>query len=491
MKNRSYIFWRRWFTALAVFCLFLPPLESQEKFRRIPPYPDPLPSLVLAPVEAGDIGNGLRLLLITRSNNRLFNLQVMIQTGESDSPVELPGLATTTARLMLRGTATLSPAEVEDRLALLGIEYSIEVQADYTIFSFSFLDENLEPALGLISLFFVEPSFPALELAAVKRELYYQLLRRSRDPENAGYDFFLKRIFATSGYNPGVLEAEALKNISVREVVQFHQRFLRPNNSLLIFNGQISMAEARRQASQHFRRWVPRPVDRPQVPKLENRDFNQVCFLDVPGPEVAVIAGNLTIPISNPDYHSLLVLNHLLGGTTGSRLFLQLRELKGLAFYAFSELSFFRGNGLYWVRAKTSPPAIGEVVSALTQTMRSLSEEKIEPEELERAKTYLMGNLPLQLQSPDALSKRIGLLKFFELPSDFWGKYAQNIMQVNADNVQTIARKYLSARPLVVIAAEAATTLDYLKDFDKIDVYNRKGQLQGVYQKGVLKYENR
>lgn len=491
MKDCSYIFWPRLVAALLVVLFLAVPLPSQEKFRRNPPYPDPLPSLVLPPVETEVIGNGLKLLVISRSNNRLFNLQIMIRAGESDSPAELPGLATATARLMLRGTASINPAEVEERLAFLGIEYSIEVQADYTIFSFSFLDENLEAALGLISLFFVEPSFPALELSAVKREFYYQLLRRNQDPENAGYDFFLKRIFAGSGYNPGILEAETIKNISVREVAQFHQRFLRPNNSIIVFNGQVSLTEARRLASQHFRRWVPRPVERTSVQKLENRDINQVCFLDVPGPEVAVIAGNLTVPIASPDYHPLLVLNHLLGGTTGSRLFLQLRELKGLAFYAFSDLSFFRGNGLYWVRAKTSPQAIVETIAAIQQTMRGLSEEKITPEELERAKAYLMGNLPLQLQSPEALSRRIGLLELLELPPDFWARYSQNIMPVSVDSVQAVARKYFSTRPLVVIAAEAAGTLDYLREFDKIDVYNRKGQFQGVFQKGVLKYENR
>jgi len=83
-----------------------------------------------------------------------------------------------TAQLLPRGTVTVSPGEVEERLAFLGIEYSVEVQADYTIFSFSFLGENLEAALELISLFFVEPAFPPLELSTVKREFYYQLLRR-------------------------------------------------------------------------------------------------------------------------------------------------------------------------------------------------------------------------------------------------------------------------------------------------------------------------
>lgn len=492
MKVNSYkISWLQLLAGLLLVVVMVQAAPAQERFRRTPPYPDPLPSLVLPPVESEVIGNGLKILVISRNNNPLFNLQILIQAGESDSPSELPGLATVAAQMLLRGTATVSPGEVEERLALLGITHSIEIQADYMIFSFSFLDENLEAALSLISLFFVEPSFPAIELSAVKREFYYQLLRRNQDPENVGYDFFLKRIFAGSGYNPGVLDEEVIKNISVRDVTQFHQRFMRPNNSIIVFNGKVTLAEAKRHSNRYLLRWVPRPVERASVQRLVNRDINQICFLDLPGPEVAIIAGNLTAPISSPDYHSLLVLNHLLGGSTSSRLFMNLRELKGQAFYAFSELSYLRGNGLFWVRAKTAPPAVAEAIGTINSILHGLSEERIEAEELERAKTYLMGNMPLQLQSPETLSKRFGLLSIFELPSDFWLRYFQNIMPINADSLREVSRKYLSTRPLVVIAADATETLDYLKEFDKINVYNRKGQFQGVFQKGVLKYENR
>lgn len=491
MNKYSYIRTVPLLAILLFFCLWLPGLRAQEKFRRTPPYPDPLPSLVLPAVESEYLNNGLRVVAIPRPNNPVFNLMILVQTGESDSPANLAGLATVTAQVLPRGTVTVGPNEVEERLAVLGIEYSVEVQADYTIFSFSFLAENLTAALELISLFFVEPSFPPLELSTVKRELYYQLLRRHQDPETAGYNFFLKRIFSGSGYNPGVLDEELIKNISVREVAQFHQRYIRPNNSTIIFNGQITLAEASLQAARNFRRWVPRPVERGLVFRLENRNFDQVCLLDIPGEEVAIIAGNLTAPISSPDYFPLLVLNHLLGGTTSSQLFLNLREIKGLAFYAFSQLSFFRENGLYWVRAKTAPSAIAETINGLISIMRRLSEEKIEPAELERAKAYLLGNLPLQLQSPENLSQRIAILDLFRLPPDFWSRYFQSIMTVNADSVREVARKYLAARPLLIIAADASQALDYLKHFDKIDVYNRKGQFQAVFEKGVLRYENR
>ncbi len=478
-------------TIILILFLTFNPLVSQEKFRRTPPYPEPVSGLNLPPVDSEILPNGLKILTITRPNSPIFNLQILIRAGESDSPQHLPGLATITARMLQRGTLTLSSVEVLERLETLGIEYSIEVQADYTIFSYSFLEEHLDSALSLISLFFIEPAFPAGELTSAKRDLYYQLLSHNQDPENAAYAFFIKKIFSGSGYNPGVLDEELIKNINQKDIASFHQNWLRPNNSTIILNGNISLSNASQKISQKFRRWAPRALDRKPVPRLENRTFNQICFLDQPASEIAVITGNFVVPPSDEDYFPLLVLNHILGGTTNSRLFLDLRESKGLAYYAFSDLSFFKENGLFWIRAKTSAEATEQVVKEINRLLINLVENRLNPSELERAKAYLIGNLPLQIEPPEELSKRIGLLEIFKLPSDFWSKYYQNIMLVNAERVQSVARGYLTKKPLVIIAGDLNRTLNHLSEFDQIEIYNRKGQFQAIFQKGVLKYEDR
>jgi len=71
----------------------------------------------------------------------------------------------------------------------LGIRGNIEVGADYIIYSFSFLEENLEDTLRLVGSLFYEPIFSSLELSAIKRDFYYQQLARKKDPEKSGYDF--------------------------------------------------------------------------------------------------------------------------------------------------------------------------------------------------------------------------------------------------------------------------------------------------------------
>ncbi|MGB9893470.1 MAG: M16 family metallopeptidase, partial [Candidatus Saccharicenans sp.] len=291
-----------------LFLLSFSFLNSQQRFRKTPPYPDPLPMLNLPAVGSSVLPSGLKIITISDLKNPFYIFQVVVQAGESDSPPGLSGLATITAQMLLRGTLTLSPAEVEENIESLGIDYSIEVRPDYTVFSFTFLEDYLDQALGLIKLFFIEPAFQSQELAAAKREFYYRLLNKNTDPEKAGYDFFLKQIFAHTGYNPGVVEEEQLKNISQKDVASFHQRLLRPNNSTVIIAGKINLETARQKVERSFSRWVPRSVEKIPWPKLANKNFDQICLLDLPVKEVSVIAGNAIVPLSDGDYFPLLVL---------------------------------------------------------------------------------------------------------------------------------------------------------------------------------------
>jgi len=485
---------RFWLTLLAAGLTFFFSsgfLDSQQRFRRTPPYPDPLPPINLPKVESAVLPTGLKIITINGLNNPVYNLQILIQAGESDSPPGLSGLATIAAQMLFRGTITLNRAEIEEKIEYLGINYSVEVRPDYTIFSFVFLEEFLDQVLELINLFFVEPTFPAMELASAKREFYYRLLDKNRDSEKTGYEFFLKQMFVHSGYNPGVVDEELIKNITTKDVAAFHQRLFRPNNSTIIITGNLDMVTAEKKIRNSFSRWVPKPVEKPSRPKLLNKNFEKICLLDLPVQEVSVIAGNVIAPLTDEDYFGLLVLNQIMGGATTSRLFLNLRESKSLAFYAFSELSFLGGNGLFWIRIKTAPESIVQIIRELHSQFRSLTETRIDPAEVERAKAYLIGNLPLQFQTPEALSRRIGLLSLFQLPEDFWNKYYQNIMVVSPERVQEVAKKYLTNNPLIIIVADLKTVLDYLREFDKIEIYNRKGQIKAISEKGVLKYEAR
>lgn len=461
----------------------------QERFRRTPPYPEPLMPLRLPPVETAVLENGLKLITVTRLNSPIVTLQLLIQAGELDSPPGLSGLATVTTEMMLKGTQTMSASDLEEALEALGIEVNIAVNADYTLFTFSFIDENFDQALNLIKSFFSEPAFPAGELLNVKRDLYYRLLSNKREIEKIGFNFFLKKLLSPELPNPGIIEEENIKNISQKDVINFHRRFIRPNNSIIIINGPFGLNNASLKVSQAFNRWVSRPVERPALSRVENKNFDQVYFVDVPSKDCVIIFGNTVSPLSAADHFSLMVMNQIVGGLTSSRLFMNLRETKGLAYYAFSDIYYFKNNGLFWGRARTSPEAVGEVCREIMAELKNLTEFPPDPLELEKAKTYLIGNFLLQLQNPDQLNQRLALQNLYNLPDNFWSRYIENIMVVGAENVREAARKYLSNKPLIVIVGKFNPEFDYLKEFDNIEIYDAKGQFQFKLQKGEAGHE--
>jgi predicted Zn-dependent peptidase len=193
-------------------------------------------------------------------------------------------------------------------------------------------------------------------------------------------------------------------------------------------------------------------------------------------------------PLGSGDYHALLVLNQLIGGSPSSRLFLNLRESKGLAYYAFSQLSFFKNNGLFWIRVKSSPPSVGLVVKDVRSQLNSLLEERIDPLELEKAKAYLAGNFPLENQLPEQMAKRISWQFMYQLSPDFWNKYYENLLTVSSEKVQECGPPVQLPGSLYCHQRWVfQACLDIPREIDRLKSITRKGQLIASCEKVVVK----
>jgi predicted Zn-dependent peptidase len=227
-------------------------------------------------------------------------------------------------------------------------------------------------------------------------------------------------------------------------------------------------------------------VERLPLPSPAVRDEDKVCFVDLPrAREATLIVGNVIFALANPDTFPFAVLNQLLGGTPFSRLFMNLRETKEFAYNAFSEMDLFRGGGAYVVTATVIPSAafasIGEIVGELGRVSR----EKISTFELEQAKSYLIGHFPVQISRPAEFSRRVADQVTFSLGEAHWNRFYDSIMQVDVDQVFEVAQKYFRPKPVVVIVGNLDVLLDYIREIDRLEVYDLKGVLLYTLIKGV------
>jgi len=461
-------------------------LAQQERFRKSPPIPDPLPLLELPRIESARLMNGLTLAVASRPDQPFISLELVILAGESQSPQSLPGLASFTAEMLSRGTPLVSAADMEERIDAIGGDFSTTTTPDFSRFSLHFLDGFLDQALEALSLMVLQPDFSDREIVALKRTQFYDLRQKQRDPEFVGRRQLLRILFKEHPYRQSFYSEDVIKNLTRKDIQVFYDLYYRPNNALIVLAGNLNLAIAARRVSHFLNTWPARDMERPLLPSPQANAEERFCFVDLPqAKEATLVIGNLISPLAEADYFPLAVLNQVLGGTPFSRLFMNLREAKEYAYSAFSRLYHFRSCGYYAVTAAVIPSASSASIREILRELDRISREKVSNFELEQAKSYLIGHLPLRIVRLDELSRRISELLAFSLGDAQWGGFNDNITLVDADRIFEVAQRYLLPKPVVVIVGNKDRLLDHLRDLERLEVYDLKGVLLYTLVKGV------
>jgi len=466
--------------------LAVSPAFGQERFRRTPPLPDARPvELKLPEVRTEVVGNGLTVATAVQPGSLLVTLQLIVKAGEADSPPDRPGLAGMTARMIGKGTKRLSAEVLENMVEAIGAEYSATTLMDYTTLTLRVLPEQLDRAIYVLRLMVLEAEFSERELAARRREAYWELFDRKKDPEFLAWRHLLRVLFEGHPYRTATYAEDVIKYITAKDVAAFYQGFYRPANAAVLVSGPIDGEAIVRKVASHFGAWEGAAPARAAVPPPAPNTRDRVCYVVAPNvASAAVFAGNVVMDASDPGFFPFLVLKQILGGTMRSRLFMNLRESKRYAFYAFSETEFFRSCGVYWARALVRPETIVAATREILQEIGSLAATPAAPAEIEEGKSYLVGNLPSRFASPEGFAEGMARYVALGLDEAQWDKGPERIKLVNADMVWDVARRHLAARPAVVMVGRPEWLGPVAEAFAAVEVYDAVGRLVRTLRQG-------
>jgi len=465
------------------------PLFSQERFRKSPPNPEPFTELKLPKIESTFLSNGLALAVIQRDNLPVISLKIIIFTGESSSPEKLTGIATLTANMLSQGVSNLTSSGIEERIESIGGSFSTSTYPDYSVFTFTFLGEYLDEALSLLSRMFLQPTFLKREIENEKRSMKYNMIKKNSDPEFLAKRQLFRLLFRDHPYKKSTYNEDVIKNLNQKALVTFFKNYYRPNNALIVLTGNLNLSTASRIVSRYFRTWRKRELKHSLFPPPKPYMKQKVCFIDLPGAkDSTVYLGNIFFPATSQDVLPLIALNQVLGGTPNSHLFMNLRESKGYAYFAFSEVEFFKNCCLFFVKTRVRPEVTYSSIQETFKEIEKVTTKKIPIPEIEQAKSYLIGNFPLQIETFDKLSSQVSAFKILNLGDNYWSKYYENIMLINSEKVFETIRKYPLLTPVIVIVGDSNIILDHIREFEEVELFNHKGVSRGIlHLKGEIK----
>jgi predicted Zn-dependent peptidase len=149
-------------------------------------------------------------------------------------------------------------------------------------------------------------------------------------------------------------------------------------------------------------------------------------------------------PIGDSRMYSLILMNNILGGSMSSRLFQEIREERGLSYSVFSYHTAFKETGLFTIYTGTTPAQLGETFEVIATVLRTMRQNGISQEELNKGKEQLKGSLMLSLESTNSRMSRLGkneLLLGKHLSLD---EIIEKVEAITVESVQEVATDILS-----------------------------------------------
>jgi len=440
-----------------------------------PPPPGPPRSIQIPAVAEKTLANGLRVIVIQRTNTPLVSAEVIIRNGAEVDPPHLAGLAHLTASLLTLGTRTRTATQIAEEIEALGGTQASGALWDASTASVGVMSSKITPAVEILADVVQHPTFSKEELERLRQQYIDYVNVQLGEPGSIASFAAYRVLFGDAPYGHAVGGMpDSLKHIRRSDVIRLHGELYRPNNAILIFGGDIEPGDAFRLAEKYFGDWRPAAVSTrsaarfPQPPTHRRR----VLVIDKPdAAQAAVVLVHSGIKRRDPDYFRALVANSVLDGYSG-RLNQEIRIKRGLSYGAGSGLEALRSGGSFLASAQTRNDAGAQVADLLLREVDRLAKESVAQDELIPRKAVLVGNFARELEQINGLVSDVGFYALLGIPLDETNRFVNNVQRISADDIRTFAASRLRASEAsIVLVGNAKEFLPQLrKQFKGVEV---------------------
>jgi zinc protease len=419
------------------------------------PAPGPARPYHFPELERTTLDNGLSVMVVPVRKLPIATVALVLEAGAVAEPVGQDGIARLTARALLEGTMSRTGDMLSESLERLGASLEADAEWDSGTLAMTVLSSRLSDAMALLSEVVLEPAFPERELERLKAERQAEILQRRAEPRGLADEMFTRFLYAKgSRYAlPEGGTAAGVSAISRPSVSAFHASRYRAGSATVIIVGDIGVDDAVRVVRERFGSWpssTAAAVTADDRPAHRTRAVYLVEKPDAPQSELRM--GHVGLPRSHPDYFAALVMNMLLGGLFSSRINLNLREVHGYTYGASSAFDWRRQAGPFVVGSAVRSDVTAAAAHEILAEIESIRIDKVTPEELSLATSYLEGVFPIRYETTAAIARALTAMVVYGLPEDYFDTYRDRVRAVTASDVLRAAREFLRPEELQLVA---------------------------------------
>ncbi len=419
-----------------------------------------LPLLNSPEVWTAEVSNGMKLYGIENDELPLVNFDITISGGHLLDPIEKSGISNFMASMMMEGTATKTPAELEEAIGLIGATIDIKSNLEEIRITASCLSKNFEKTIALIEEILVSPRWDEKEYKRIKQALFTNLKGREANPIAIASINFNRLLYGNTNIlgfpNSGTLET--VKNISLDDI-KSHYRKLSSKNAVFHVAGSVKKNRVETALSSFVKNWNTEEIELPEI-SIEERNGlkDELYFINIPGSKQSVIfIGQLALSGLNPEFNNLNYANEVLGGGSSGKLFQTLRIEKGYTYGAYSTIRPQKSISPFYistsVRTNVTLPSLKIIKELVANYGKSFDEDDVKITQTK----VLKGST----REYEGLSDKLNILREmskFNKPASFIVNNQRELVGMNEKEFKYIISKYIKEDKMIYLVVGDKST---------------------------------
>src|SRR5712691_4866076 len=365
-------------------------------------------------------------------------------------PEEKLGLAHLFEYMLFQGTKTKDAKALNEAFESLGAHKGASAGLETAQVWARIVNTKFDATLKLMHELLLTSTFPKNELEQMRSIILQEIRRRDDEPMSRIFDLVRANFYRGTSLGRLTLgTTESVNGLQRQDLRNFWAARYQPNNVLFAIAGKFEWEHVVEQMQTLFGDWSghasPSPEQQP-VPTaniaLEHQEGKQEHL-------------GLMCPFPNytdPDYYAALVISEVLGGNMASRLFVEVREKRGLVYGVSASLAGNKRMGAMRIYAGTTPEQGRECLQVIVNALRKLNQDGITSEELIRAKVQLKSENVMRGEGSGARMAALAHSWWYERKLRTIQEVKEAIDAVTEEQVLGVLRRFSPLNPLTVAA---------------------------------------
>ncbi len=403
--------------------------------------------------KVNQLANGLTLVTVPMETESVTAV-LLVRVGSRDEEKKINGLSHFVEHMVFKGTQKWPTAQAVNKVIdSVGGAFNAFTSWENTGFWVKVAKKHLNLGLEFLEQLIFKPRLPELELERERGVILEEIKMRQDEPMIKVSEAFVSQVYSLTCLGQAVIgTAENIKSIPRTKFIKHLNKWYQPKNMVLAVAGPSSAATAGTAGL---------------VEKIfQSEKSGEVKFSDQPGklsfkqdkPQIQVIEkkieqahfclGVRTFERTNKDRYVLALLNTILGGNTSSRLWNEIRENRGLAYYVRSSIDSFFETGYLVTQAGCDVKKLNESIKLTLNEYEKIGQKPVEDKELKLAKEYLKGRLALALEDSQDVAEQFGEDLLLEGKVRTIQEMLEGVDKVEIDDIQRVGGKIFQERQL-------------------------------------------